>query len=280
MKIFLLAMLILSKPGFAIETIWEVSEGISAPESAYYEPISGKIFVSSIVGAGTEKDKKGHISIIDEKGNIVEKNWIDGLNAPKGMRAYKGVLWVSDIDEVLVINIKKRKIVDRIKIAGAKFLNDIVISEKGDVYVSDSITTTIHKITNYKPEVFVTGDKYTSPNGLLISNGKLIVASWGLTTDWSTKILGKVYSIDLNSKKMEMISKAPLGNLDGIELRTENSFIVSDWVSGKIYKVNLNGKSELIYTGEKGYADIGFIKEKGILVIPIMTKNKVIALKI
>jgi hypothetical protein len=280
MRKLLLCLFLFSGQVFGNEILWEVTKGISSPESTYYEPTTKNIFVSNIVGAGDKKDGKGHISLLDINGKVLQEQWVMGLNAPKGMRSYKGVLWVTDIDEIVIINIKTAKVIEKIKIKGAKFLNDIAITSSGVVYVSDSLTTTIHKITNYKPNIFVTGSTYSSPNGLLIKGEHLIVASWGLTTDWSTIVSGSVYKIHLESKLVTPITKPGLGNLDGIEMIGKNEFITSDWVSGKVYKVHTNGKSELIYTGVQGYADIGFIPVKQILLIPQMKDNKITAIKI
>src|SRR3712207_6954360 len=54
-------------------------------------------------------------------------NWVTGPNAPKGMRAHKGVLWVSDIDQIISIDIATGKITRRLKVSGARFLNDVAI---------------------------------------------------------------------------------------------------------------------------------------------------------
>jgi len=48
--------------------VWENSKSISSPESIYYEPNTNLIFISNIVGEGTKKDRKGHISILSASG--------------------------------------------------------------------------------------------------------------------------------------------------------------------------------------------------------------------
>jgi hypothetical protein len=41
---------------------WSLTQGIITPESAYVDPVSGFLFVSSVEGQPNEKDGKGHIT--------------------------------------------------------------------------------------------------------------------------------------------------------------------------------------------------------------------------
>ena len=259
-------------------TAWKLKKGFENPESAYYEPVSKILFVSSISGEGTVKDKKGWITTMTPDGVTLKEKWLKGLNAPKGMRARKGVLWVTDIDRVLAVKIKTGKIIREYKVPGAKFLNDIVIDSTGTVYFSDTLASKIFKIKNGKVTVYMKGDHLASPNGLLIKNRILYVAAWGLTADWSTKKDGSLYSINLDTKSITPISKE-LGNLDGLEFDLDGNFLISDWVAGKVFRVSRDGLSETIHTLAKGSADIGFIPEKNLIIIPEMLQNHVTAIK-
>lgn len=255
------------------KTLWKDNSGFKNPESVYYEPSEKMLYISNINGDGTLKDGNGYISKVDLNGKIIQKDWAIGLNAPKGMGSSSGILWVSDIDEIVKIDLKTAKILKRIKILGAKFLNDIAIDSKGNIYISDTITSTIHKITNDQPKVFLSGPHLDSPNGLLIVDNQLYVASWGLTEDWNTQVPGRLYRIDLDQETIHFISSAPLGNLDGLEMDLQGNFIISDWVAGLVYRVDKNGEAQVIYKAEKGLADIAYIKEKKLLIIPAMLEN-------
>ena len=256
---------------------WEVNDSLDSPESAYFDPVSNHIYISNVIGGGNKKDGEGTIQKLHWSGKILDVNWVTGLNAPKGMRAHKGVLWVSDIDEVVSINIKTGKILNKIKIKGAKFLNDIAITKAGIVFVSDTLNSSIYQIENNKWKLFLSGKDLESPNGLLIRGKKLIVAAWGFTQDWSTKTLGRVYAIDLKTKVKTVITKKPLGNLDGLEIDYNGDYLVSDWVAGKVFKVTSGGKIKTLFSGFKGSADIGFLGSKKMLVVPRMAENIVTA---
>jgi sugar lactone lactonase YvrE len=256
---------------------WTLKDGVAAPESTYFDSTSGFIFISNISGEGTAKDGKGWIQKVSTNGKIIRREWVSGLHAPKGMRAHKGVLWVTDIDSLIAIDIKSGKILKQIPKPGAKFLNDIAISSSGDVFVSDTLDRKIYRLKNNQLELFFAGDETESPNGLLVHGDKLIVAAWGLAADdWSTTTPGRLYSIDLNSKTKTLITKEPLGNLDGLEIRSNGNYLVSDWSKGRVFEISPDGKIIIILDiGEKGAADIGYISATDSLIVPRMISSQI-----
>ncbi len=262
------------------KTQWTNNKNIKNPESVYVDSVTRLVFVSNIDGEGNKKDGKGHISLLNLKGETLNENWITGLNAPKGMRSFNNILYVSDIDQVVKIDINKGKILRRIKVKGAKFLNDIAVDKNGTVYVSDTLGTAIYKIKGQKVTTFLSGKKWESPNGLLIKNHLLFVSSWGLTTDWSTQTPGRLYSVNLTTKEVKYITENPVGNLDGLEFDQDGNFIVSDWVNGKIFRITHDGKITTLFKGEKGLADIGYDKKSNQVFIPYMLSSKVFSLKL
>jgi len=254
---------------------WEATDGISAPESAYFDDETGYIYVSNVIGQPDQKDGKGTITKLSREGKVLESAWISGLNAPKGMRSRKGMLWVSDIDAVVSINPKAGIIMSTIQVPGAKFLNDVAVDAEGTVYVSDTVGGKIFRIADGKVETFAEGAELESPNGLLIHDGKLFVASWGsgLAADWSTKTLGRIYYFDLKTKQRAPFLTKPLGNLDGLEADGKGGFYVSDWKAGKVFTVSAKGETKQIFGGFKGAADIGFDPINGTLIVPRMGEN-------
>lgn len=258
---------------------WETTANISNPESIYYDAETNFIFVSNVAGDGMAKDGTGWIQKLSPNGKVIEAKWISGLDAPKGMRAHEGTLWVTNIDTVIAINIQSGKILQKIQIPDAQFLNDIAITKTGEVFVSDTLARTIYKIKNSKYEIFVQGDLTESPNGLLIQENKLIVAAWGLAEkNWSAKVPGNIYALDLTTKKKTLITTEPLGNLDGLELMADGSYLTSDWAAGRVYKVSPQGVvTQIPVKSEQGIADIGYILSTKTLLIPYMNGSRITA---
>lgn len=267
-----------NKPQFASHTIlWQISDGLAEPESAQYDPKSQAVYISNVAGTPTEKDGRGWITKADVSGKVLGAQWVSQLNAPKGMRFHGNKLYVADIDELVEIDVKKDKVLRKIPVAGAKLLNDVEIGPWGNIYVSDTLGSRIYRVTpKGDAEVFAEGDALQSPNGLFIHKGKLYVAAWGLTTDWTTKTPGSLLSIDLKTKKIEPVTQ-PLGNLDGLERSPDGSWLVSDWVAGKIFKVSPKGQAKELLSGFQGSADLGYIRQRNMLIVPRMKENRVTA---
>src|SRR6185503_9064130 len=133
-------------PKPAASPLWTVATAIDTPESVYVDPKSGTIYVSLINGMPGEKDGNGRIAQISGDGHSTNASWVDGLNAPKGLRSHEGTLWTADIDEILGIDMATAKIQTRVKVAGAMFLNDVATADDGTVYVSDMMGLKIYAL--------------------------------------------------------------------------------------------------------------------------------------
>ena len=105
---------------------WTVTEGMDAPESAYFDPASGFIFVSQIGGQATARDGNGRISKLTADGKLVAANWVTGLDAPKGLRARQGTLYTADLDDIVGIDIASGTVTSRVHVdigGEGKFFN-------------------------------------------------------------------------------------------------------------------------------------------------------------
>jgi hypothetical protein len=257
---------------------WAVTEGINAPESVYVDTDDGFIFVSNIGGAPDQRDGNGYISKLGTDGKVIAAQWVTGLNAPKGLRSYKGSLWTADLDEVVSIDIASGKVASRVKIDGAKFLNDVACGADGTVYVSDTVGSRIYAVKNGKASVFAEGDDIEYPNGLLVEGNKLTVAGWGKPeADFTTKVPGRLFYLDLQTKKKTLITPEPFGNIDGIESDGQGGYVVSDYLAGKIMHVGADGKSTDVKQLKQGTADIAYLPAQKLVVVPQMSENKIAA---
>ncbi|MEO5698418.1 MAG: hypothetical protein ABIQ60_14930 [Burkholderiaceae bacterium] len=259
---------------------WSFSEGVNAPESAYLDPGSGYLFISQIGlrPGGTPMDKTGTgvISKLTPNGKVIDARWVTGLNSPKGLRSHGGTLWVSAVDEVVAIDIASGAVKSRIPVPGAKFLNDVATAPDGTVYVSDMLTSKIHSIKEGRVGTFAEGEDLEYPNGLLVEGNSLVVAAWGKPeADFSTKVPGHLYRLDLTTGAKTLITPRPIGNLDGLESDGRGGYIVSDWVAGKILSIAANGDMRLLRQMKQGTADIAYLSASRTLIVPHMLENSV-----
>ncbi len=259
---------------------WEVSEGFVKPESAYLDKESGYLFVSNVDGGGADKDGKGFISKMKPDGTMIKADWITGLNAPKGLRSFGDTLWVSDIDRVVGMSIEKGKVIHEIPVPDAKFLNDVAVGGDGTVYVADMTASRIFQIKDGKVSILDEGPQLESPNGLLVDGNRLILAAWGYTTDFTVKVPGRLLSLDLSTKDVTPITKEPTGNLDGVEADGKGGYYVSDWVAGKVFHIGANGETKVVIELTKSTADIAYLADQQLLILPWMLENKLLAYEV
>ena len=246
--------------------IWETDTTLTTNESVLYDASSGKIYVSNIEGDPRGKDGKGSISIIDKEGNIVTQEWIKGLNAPKGMGIANGNLYVTDIDQLVEVNLESGKINNKYPVEGAGFLNDLA-TYKGKVYFTDMNTGKVHLLDDGKISTVTEG--HESINGIAIAED------------------GTLYGLDksglktLNSDGTSMIINKTVTGGDGLVILGDGNYVASRW-AGEIYFVNNEGETLLLDTkeAESKTADIGFIPGDNILLVPTFFKNKVVAYKL
>lgn len=257
---------------------WTVTEGVETPESVYVDPVSGSIFVSMIAGEPGERDSNGHIMKLAPDGTVVSASWSTGLDAPKGLRSHDGMLWTADIDQVVRIDMADGRVVSKLRIDGAQFLNDVAIGDDGTVYVSDMLASKIYAVKDGQASVFAEGDDIEYPNGLLVEGNRLIVGGWGKPEpDFSTKVPGRLFALDLTTKAKTLITPKPLGNLDGVESDGRGGYIVTDWPKGQLLHVTSTGESRVLREFMPGTADHAFVPSANVAIIPHMQENKIVA---
>ncbi len=255
---------------------WTATDGISAPESAYVDPGSGFIFTSQVVGMPDARDGNGRIAKLNGDGTVIAADWVTGLNAPKGLRSQEGTLWVADLDEVIGVEIATGKVTAHVKLDGSMLPNDVACGADGTVYISDTFGSKIYAVKDGKASVFAEGESLEYPNGLLVEGDRLIVGGWGKPeADFSTKVPGRLFALDLKTKQKTLITPNPFANIDGLESDGRGGYIVSDFTAGKILHVTAGGDSILVRQFAQGTADIGFLPASKIIIVPHMNDSKV-----
>lgn len=247
--------------------LWETDSVVAVPESVLPDLKNNILYVSLIDGGGWDVDGKGGIAKLGADGKNYNPGWVGGMNAPKGLGRYGNRIYAADISEVVVVDIPARKIIKKIAIEGASGLNDITVSDRGVVYVSDSKTSRIWKITNNIPSLYLENVK--GANGLKAIKGDLIYAE------------GPSLLRADAQKKITKIAEIP-ESIDGIEPVGHGDFIVTAWV-GYIYYVHANGRVDLLldtHLEKKNTADIGYDPVKRVLYVPTFLAKRVTAYKL
>ena len=248
-----------------VQKLWATDTILKVPESVLVDDKENCLWVSNIDGAANGKDGKGSISKLSKTGTPINLDLITGLNAPKGMAKYKQELYVADLTELVVIDIKKGIIKNKIKVEGSVFLNDVTVNKNGAVFVSDSRTGKVHRYENNM--VTIEAENLQGPNGLLSIDDQLLILDRGS--------LLSVTPGGTISKIMDGMDPST----DGIEKVAPNQYIVSCW-NGIVYFVEAGAQKITLFDtrSEKiNSADIGYDAKNKIIYVPTFLKNSVVA---
>ena len=245
--------------------VWATEATIPVPESVFYSATDKILYVAQIDGKPGEKDGKGAIGKVGLDGKIIELNWVTGLHAPKGMGKLGSKFYVADVTDIVEIDLKSGKILKKYPVEGSKFLNDLTIDAKGNIYVSDSDMHKVHVLKDGKVTTYY--ETLTRPNGLLAVGSDLLILD-----------SGSLIKLDA-SKKPTVLAEGMDKSTDGIEQVKPGEYIVSCW-AGAVYYVKSDGSKELILDTRpqtSNTADIGYDPIKKIVYVPTFFKNSVVA---
>ncbi len=243
-------------------------------ESVIYDKKRNLLYVS-IQAAAVPGD--GSIATVSLDGKIQNLKFTSGLNDPKGMAIVGNKLYVGDLLELVEIDLETGKVVNKYTGPKVRYFNDVTSDSQGNVYVTDMHASSIYKLDKNKNFTeWYDSPKIESANGILAVGKELIIGGWGYFTDGKALNagIGKLHKMDITTQKLSDITPNPLGNLDGLQVLDNSSYFVTDWKEGKVFKVYKDGTSEELLDTERGAADLWYIKEKKLLLLPLNKQNK------
>ncbi len=268
LRVFLILLLTLIAPPSKAHESLNLISGFSSPESVVQDA-KGDIYVSEI--GEFNKDGDGKITRISIDGKL--STFASGMDDPKGLTFIGKSLYVTDKNRVLKVESNGKWMVFGSTMAFPQtpiFLNDITSDEAGNLYVSDSGNLSaggaIFKITQDKKITLILNEntpEILAPNGLLVVKNDLF------EVDFASGIL---YKINLKTKSILKVAEG-FGGGDGL-IKSGDSFFVSDWKNGKIFKLQRN-KVTLFKEGFKAAADIALSYDKRSIITPDMKTGSV-----
>ena len=246
---------------------WITEAKLEVPESVKYYEEGQCIFVSNIVGSPANKDGVGFISKLSLKGEVIHLKWIEGLDAPKGMAINDGVLYVSNINELVIIDIEQAKIVKRIPHVEASFLNDVTITHNNEVLVSDSGNACIYVLKDSKLEVWLQSEAIKGVNGLFAEEDYVLVGT-----------NNRILKVEVASKTHEVFVETT-GQVDGIESDGKGGYYYSYWEGEMYYFKPSHDPVKLLDTQADNIqsADIAYNPHTGEVLVPTFFANQVVA---
>jgi len=247
-----------------LELLWHTKD-LRIPESVLHSNIAAEptLFVSEIDGQGNVADGQGGIALLNTDGTIRQHDWLRGLNAPKGLASFQGKLYVADLTELVVIDLKTAKVLEKISAPDAVFLNDVAVDAQGMVYVSDTRKNRIYRLQHNKLNPWL--ENVEAANGLTFVGDQLYIGAGD-----------KLLKTDA-AGQLTVVAQGFAERADGVEYVGNGDFIVSCW-AGLIYYVHADGKLDVLLDNrpqQLNTADIGWDKVKKILYVPTFLGNSV-----
>lgn len=249
---------------------WETDPVLNIPESVLHDPETGIVYVANIQGEPTGKDGKGFISKMTPSGDITRMEWVSGIDAPKGMGIYDGKLYVTNIDELVEIDIESASVSNTYPLEGAQFANDISINNKGVVFISDMSNGGIYKFENGTTSIWIEPGTFESPNGLFADKDFLYIGTNDI-----------VMQANYQTAEFNEYIKGT-GSIDGLEKFGDGYFVISDW-QGRIHLIHPEKEKILLLDTtpqEINAADIWFDPDSNRVYVPTFFDNRVVAYKL
>jgi sugar lactone lactonase YvrE len=258
-------------PSHKLTQVWESEAALKVPESVRLDAKRKVLYASNIDGEPWADDKKGSIAKLGLDGKVIAAEWVTGLSAPKGLELSRDGKWLyaADMGGIVVIDIKKQKIKEKIAIPEGVQLNDLAGDGKGTLYVSDSKGRKVYAVKGGKASVYLDETVLKGPNGLLVHEGRLYVLD--------NNSLNEVQP----DKSLKVLATGMEGGPDGLEHVQGDEFLVSVW-RGAVWYVK-GSEKELLFDGKAvgtSTADIGWDPKTRIVYVPTFFKNSVIAFKV
>ena len=237
------------------------SQSFNSPESVEYDPINKKYIVSNTNDGNLQSIVPGQLPTL----------FTDAVSAPYGLAEYNGVVYVCDDGRVKGYSLTNAQEVFNVNLGGA-FLNGICADGHGKLYVSDFSAKKIYAV-NISSQTFaaVIANTVSTPNGILFdeNRGRLIFCTWGASA--------KLIEVDTINFAMQTKITTSLSNIDGVVMDRCGNFLISEWGTDKIHKIdsNFNAPTIVFGAGISNPADLYFNLLNDTLAVPNTGNNTV-----
>jgi DNA-binding beta-propeller fold protein YncE len=255
---------------------------LQSPYSFVNDPLEKGYYISSVNGEAETADNNGFITKLNPHGKLLNLKFIQGgkddvtLHAPKGMALVEHVLYVADLNTLRGFDTTTGKPVMAITIRSPTTsqpetlqtsLSDVTFDGKGHLYCSDQKANTIYRVdlATQTVSVLITDRSLAGPSGLAIhpKSGQIIAVSWEK---------GKISEVSPEGVVTELFSNGFFSNrfqnLRGVDFDRWGNMYVSDFTTGKVWRMSWDKRFQVIAEFLPSPGDLGIDRANNLILVP------------
>jgi DNA-binding beta-propeller fold protein YncE len=255
---------------------------LQSPYSFVNDPVEKNYFISSVNGEAETADNNGFITKLDHNGKLLNLKFIQGgkddvtLHAPKGMTLVDHVLYVADLDTLRGFDTTTGKPVMALTVrppAASRSeslqpsLIDVTFDGKEYLYCSDQKANTIYRVNlaTQTVSVLITDRSLAGPSGLAVhpKSGQIIAVSWEK---------GKISEVSPDGVVTELFSNGFFSNrfqnLRGVDFDRWGNMYVSDFTTGKVWRMSWDKRFQVIAEFLPSPGDLGIDRANNLILVP------------
>jgi len=227
-----------------------------------------------------KQDGDGYIATYDANGQFIE-NFVEGLDAPKGMEVVGNQVFVADVDSLLGFSTEDGSRTFAVSFTGkANFLNGLVAADDSNLYISATDAGMIWKVSTSTGAISEIAS-IPHVNGLDISNDGSVI--YAVQYNSQDPMAGRLLAVNpLDGSFVPLGSYA--GMLDGVVAYNGNIYF-TDWNpsgNGKVLKYDMKTKETVVVLEDarlKGPADFEVLGD-GLALIPMLTGSQILGVRL
>lgn len=250
-------------------------EGLVGPEAVKYDADQDVYFISNFGDAPEDDANDGFISRVSAgTGDIESLRWATApdetpLFQPRGMALDGDRLWVADAEGLHAFDRTTGAHLEFVDMTALEpgFLNDIAVGADGSLYVTDTGTSMVYRVTGGEAAVAVEGASLGNPNGIAwdAAGQRFLLVPW--------QGGDSLRAWDPVSGEITIAARSPGARFDGVEPVPGGFLVASQADSALHVVVGQVGRPVIKVPG--GPADIAIDTNRGRVAVPYIALNRV-----
>lgn len=206
----------------------------------------------------------------------------EGLGSVRGLCIKNRILYAATAQGLAIYSLDTQQQLALVPVPGSVLLNDVVLDDAGNVYISDTQAHIIfrYSVADASVHPFVT-------NGILNPNGMAFDSKHNRILLVSYRENSPIQTLVLPEGEVKTLLQTNLGYLDGIGIDNNEAIYFSSWQTNIIYRImsltsrpypvyrNLNGPADFTFYSTRSSSYSGWTTYQNKIYIPNFNSNSI-----